>query len=62
MHGYVFHFDGVNWIEQQKLLAYDGVTNDRFGISVSISGNYSIVGAWLDDDDGDESGSAYLFC
>jgi hypothetical protein len=51
--------------EQSKLLADDGAASDDFGLSVSISGEFAIVGArW---DDGDEipypsnSGSAYVF-
>ena len=34
---------------------------DQFGMSVSISGNYAIVGAFGNDDDGSNSGSAYIF-
>jgi hypothetical protein len=32
-----------------------------FGISVSISGNYALVGSKKDDDKGADSGSAYVF-
>ena len=48
----------LHWSETAKLLASDGETNDWFGISVAIDGNYSVVGAR--DDDG-ERGSAYVF-
>ncbi|MCZ6611586.1 MAG: FG-GAP repeat protein [Planctomycetota bacterium] len=44
-----------------KLLADDGAAFDIFGISVAISGATAIVGAYLNDDNGAESGSAYLF-
>ena len=44
-----------------KLLADDGAEDDRFSHSVSISGKLAIVGAWRDDDNGPQSGSAYLF-
>ncbi len=44
-----------------KLLPNDGAAEDEFGISVAISGNTAIVGSWRDDDNGDFSGSAYLF-
>ena len=44
-----------------KLLANDGAADDRFGVSVAISGAIAIVGAWQDNDSGDDSGSAYLF-
>ncbi len=52
---------GTTWLERQKLLAADGAAEDRFGSSVSISGDYAIVGASCDDDKGDRSGSAYIF-
>ncbi len=44
-----------------KLLADDGAEIDQFGWSVAISGATAIVGAVDDDDNGTNSGSAYLF-
>ncbi len=44
-----------------KLLPNDGAGGDNFGISVAISGATALVGARLDDDNGHNSGSAYLF-
>ena len=58
---YVFKRDGASWIEQAKLLASDGAFGDVFGYSVSISGDYVIVGAYGDDDNGTSSGSSYIF-
>jgi hypothetical protein len=58
---YIFKRDGETWYEQDKLTASDGAVDDLFGYSVSISGDYAIVGAWRDDDNGDDSGSAYIF-
>ena len=49
------------FIERKKLLAGDGAAYDKFGYSVSISGDTAIVGAWGNDDNGDNSGSAYIF-
>jgi hypothetical protein len=49
------------WIEIQKLLALDGVANDRFGWSVSLSGDTALLGAPFNDDNGILSGSAYVF-
>ena len=50
------------FIEGNKLLAGDGAANDAFGLSVSISGDTVIVGAYSDDDDvNGDSGSAYIF-
>jgi hypothetical protein len=63
---YIFYRDqgGVdNWGKVKKLTASDGAAWDRFGwsVSVSIGGDTAIVGAWVDDDNGIESGSAYIF-
>ncbi len=46
-----------------KLLPDDSAAGDKFGISVAISpdGIGAIVGARSDDDNGTNSGSAYLF-
>ena len=44
-----------------KLLADDGAFDDRFGRSVAISGTTAVVGARNHDDNGNNSGSAYLF-
>ncbi len=58
---YIFVSDGEEWTQQQKLTADDAAAGDEFGWSVSISGDYAIVGAYGNDDDGDSSGSAYIF-
>jgi hypothetical protein len=58
---YVFAREGDNWIQQSMLVAEDGDEEDRFGWSVSISGDYAIVGAYFNNDNGQESGSAYIF-
>jgi len=50
-----------NWGEVKKITALDGAGFDLFGFSVAISGDVVIVGAFLDDDNGTDSGSAYIF-
>lgn len=47
--------------ENAKLAASDGVAFDAFGESISLSGTTALVGAPRDDDQGGESGAAYLF-
>lgn len=58
---YVFTYTGSTWVQQGKLTASDAQTDDEFGFSASISGDYAIVGAHYDDDNGLQSGSAYIF-
>ena len=36
-------------------------TNDGFGVSLSISDKYLVVGAWRDDTDDTDSGAAYVY-
>lgn len=57
---YVFTRSGENWTLQEKLTAADGV-NDQFGVSVALSGDTALVGAWVDDVDFVDQGSAYVF-
>ncbi len=58
---YVFTRSGTTWTQQAKLTASDGAAGDGFGYSVSLSGETVLVGAYLDDDAGSSSGSAYVF-
>lgn len=58
---YIFNKEGENWIENEKITASDGSYADHFGWSVSISGEYAIIGAECDGDNGIYSGSAYIF-
>ena len=58
---YVFIRSGTTWSQRAKLTAADGAANDRFGTRVALSGNTAVIGAILDDDNSDNSGSAYVF-
>ncbi|VAX42299.1 hypothetical protein MNBD_PLANCTO03-96, partial [hydrothermal vent metagenome] len=58
---YVFTQIGGVWSQQTKLLPDDGAEDDLFGHSVSISGDAVVIGARFDDDNGTDSGSAYVF-
>jgi uncharacterized RmlC-like cupin family protein len=59
---YVFVRAGTNWTQQQKLTASDGAFNDRFAISVAISGETLVVGTPFNDIGvNQEQGSAYVF-
>lgn len=50
-----------NWLET-KITAVDGRPNDNFGRSVAIDGNFMIVGAPFEDNDGGtNNGAAYVY-
>ncbi len=53
----------VNWTEQERLLAGDGLAGDEFGRSVAIAGNHAIIGAPYSDNGvaNSDRGSAYIF-
>ena len=59
---YVFHRNGTSWSQQAKLTASDGDAGDRLGCSVSMDGEYALVGAYSDAIGGNTGqGSAYVF-
>ncbi len=64
---YLYEYNGTNWVQVQKIVASDRAAGDNFGRSVSISGTYAIVGAYLEDEDAAgantmaDAGSAYIF-
>jgi len=66
-HGSAYLYRNLNTAtgtvtQNAKLLASDAAANDRFGYSVSLSGNTGIVGAYLDDvNSNTDQGSAYIF-
>ncbi len=60
---YIFHRnpDTDSWDNGVKVVTPDAQADDQFGYSVAISGDYAIVGAWLKDGNGEETGAAYIF-
>ena len=57
---YLFRRSGASWNETHKLLPDDGAARERFH-AVALRGDWLVVGAPYDDDNGVQSGSAYLF-
>ncbi|MFV2068852.1 MAG: T9SS type A sorting domain-containing protein [Pirellulales bacterium] len=58
---YVFRRVDGAWQQEQKLSADDAPAGDRFGRSVSVSGDVAVVGAPDADGDGGPTGAAYVF-
>ena len=60
--GSAYVYEKVNgvWTET-KLTASDAAADDRFGYSVSVYDDLVAVGAVYDDDNGSNSGSAYVY-
>ncbi len=58
---YVFRYTGTTWFEQQELVASTGTFGDGFGLSVSLSGDLALIGAYLNDDAGASFGASYVF-
>ncbi len=60
---YIYHRNGATWTEQAKIIHSDAASNDDFGWSVDIDGDYIISGApWNDVPGvGNNSGRAYIF-
>jgi hypothetical protein len=59
---YVFIRSGVNWTQQDYKTLPNGASADAFGSSISINGNWMVVGAPYDDHSGfSDKGSAHVF-
>jgi hypothetical protein len=64
---FIFKFKSGAWIQTQKIVATDRGTEDFFGCSISISGDFLIVGAHREDHNvtggsfNSNSGAAYIF-
>ncbi|TWT46804.1 FG-GAP repeat protein [Botrimarina hoheduenensis] len=59
--GSAYLFDVATGAQLAKLTASDAAEFDYFGYSVALDNGVALVGSYLDDDAGRESGSAYLF-
>ncbi|MFC1481593.1 FG-GAP-like repeat-containing protein [Candidatus Neomarinimicrobiota bacterium] len=59
---YVYSREGTSWSQQAQLIASDAAEGEQFGISVTISGNYAIVGARQNAHSGlTTAGAAYIY-
>ena len=58
---YIFTYQAGNWTQTDKIIPADGEMGDRFGWSLDLDGNYLLAGSPMDDDNGAESGSAYIY-
>ncbi len=58
---YLYRYNGFGWPEQTKLIATDRDRYDWYGDAVSIDGDIALIGAYGDSDNGDTSGSAYIY-
>jgi hypothetical protein len=59
---YIYYRNNGVWEQQDAIYASDGEDGDFFGASVSISGDYAVIGAWGDDIGAEANrGSIYIF-
>ncbi|MDP6940687.1 MAG: hypothetical protein QGH51_01560 [Planctomycetota bacterium] len=49
------------WELETKLIPPDSAPNIHFGASIVLDGDWALVGAYKDDTNGEDSGSAYFF-
>ncbi len=58
---YVYVFDGTAWLQKMKLTAYEGKAGDAFGASVTMRGDYLLVGAPSRDEGVSDTGTVYVY-
>tara|TARA_R110000782_G_scaffold45706_5_gene101293 strand:+ start:15892 stop:17364 length:1473 start_codon:yes stop_codon:yes gene_type:complete len=59
--GSAYLFDATTGDQTFKLTPSNAAAQDRFGHSVAVADSVAVVGAYLNDDAGMDTGSAYLF-
>lgn len=59
--GAAYVFDISTGEQLFKLVASDEAAYDEFGAAISISGNTAVITSFADNDNGERSGSAYVF-
>lgn len=58
---YVFRFNGLIWLQEQKLIASDELPCDQFGSAVSSDGNRVVIGAPRHGEPVEFAGTSYVF-
>ncbi len=59
---YVYQWTGAQWVQIIKLMAPDGMADDRFGQAVAVYHDLIVIGASLADVNGlSNSGAAYVY-
>lgn len=58
---YVYQRNGNNWSQVRKFKANDAAADDRLGARLFLSGDEILAAAARNDDNGSNSGSAYVF-
>jgi hypothetical protein len=58
---YVFGRYNEDWCEEQIIVPEDKNAAQAFGSSVAVYGEWSTIGSYWDEDNGDYSGSAYIY-
>ncbi|HEV7783541.1 MAG TPA: hypothetical protein VGO58_19850 [Chitinophagaceae bacterium] len=57
----IYQYNGSNWVFMQKITDPSGDVNDNFGYSVAVSGNCTVAGAYADDGNNADQGSASIY-
>lgn len=58
---YAFVRSGSGWVHEAKLTAPAAAAGDRFGFALSMEGGVAVIGAYLADLAGPQSGAAFVY-
>eukprot|EP01084_Bolivina_argentea_P086168 155749_1 len=58
---YIYEYNGAQWGETDTITAYDGQSNDHFGMAVVLYDNTLVVGSPSHSDYDTNSGSVYVY-
>jgi cysteine-rich repeat protein len=58
---HIYRWNGSGWIFDVKVTPSNATGADSFGHAVAIDGNKAIVGAYLNNENGENAGAAYVY-
>lgn len=60
-HLEIFPLNELSWSQADQLTPHDAATSTNFGRAVAITADWILVGAFGDDQNGNDAGAAYLY-
>ena len=58
---YMYRREGLAWVPETRLIPSDVAAQDYFGTAVALTTERAVIGSPYDDDQGSNSGSAYVY-
>ncbi len=58
---FTYRLEDDSWVEEQKIVPWDGGPGDRFGSAIALDGEWLVAGSFYHDGRGADAGAAYVY-